>query len=294
MGESKLPYAALLGVVFLWGTGPVVTKLVTVPPTTGALLRFGISIPVLYAIVFATDRRVSRSTMRAAAAPGAAFGINLILVFATLQEATVAVLVVAISLQPAAILIIAGPMFGERATRGHVAWTLVAIGGASFVILGAGSELRTSWLGVGLSLTAVAMFTAYFVLTRAARLKTAVDPIEWMAAINTWAFVAVAPVAVFASDWADVTSMDGEDWLWLAVLAYFTGVLGHVLMSWVHGYVEASRSSLSMLLMNVVAVSLAWPVHDEPVNWIQGVGGLIVIGAVTAVLRIPPARARPR
>lgn len=292
VGDSRLPYAALLGVVFLWGAGPVVTKLIMVPPVTGALIRFGISIPLLFAIVFGTGRRVSRSTMRAAAAPGAAFGINLVLVFATLQEATVAVLVVAVSLQPAAILIIAGPMFGERATRGHVAWTLVAISGASFVILGAGSELRTSALGVALSLTAVAMFTAYFVLTRAARLKTAVDPIEWMTAINVWAFTAVLPIALFASNWSDVTAMEGRDWFWIAVLAYLTGVLGHVLMSWVHGYVQASRSSLSMLLMNVVAVSLAWPVHDEPMNVVQGLGGLIVVGAVTAVLRIPPAPAR--
>lgn len=292
VGESRLPYAALLGVVLLWGAGPVVTKLITVPPVTGALIRFGISIPVLLAIVFATGRRVSRSTMRASAAPGAAFGINLVLVFAALQEATVAVLVVAVSLQPAAILLIAGPMFGERPTRPHFAWTFLAIGGASFVILGAGSELRTSGLGVALSLTAMAMFTGYFVLTRAARLNTAVDPIEWMAAINIWAFAAVAPIALFVSKWSDVTALERSDWFWLAVLAYLTGVLGHVLMSWVHGYVQASRSSLSMLLMNVVAVSLAWPVHDEPMTWVQGLGGLIVLGAVTAVLRIPPAAIR--
>ena len=289
--ESRLHYAALLGVVFLWGSGPVVTKLITIPPVTGAVLRFGISIPLLFAVVFATGRRVSGSTFRAAAAPGAAFGINLVFVFATLQEATVAVLVVAVSLQPAAILVIAGPMFGERPTRAHVAWTLVAISGAAIVILGAGSELRTSPLGVVLSLAAVALFTAYFVLTRAVRLKTAVDPIEWMAAINVWAFLSVVPIAVFASDWADVTGMDGRDWFWLGVLAYLTGVLGHVLMSWVHGYVEASRSSLSMLLMNVVAVSLAWPVHDEPMTWIQGIGGLVALGAVASVLRIPPASA---
>ncbi len=289
--ESGIHYTALLCVVLLWGSGPVVTKLVTVPPVTGAALRFAISIPLLSAIVVATRRRVSGPTMRAAAAPGAAFGTNLVFVFATLQEATVAVLVVAVSLQPAAILVIAGPMFGERPTRPHIAWTLVAISGAAIVILGAGSELRTSPLGVVLSLLAVALFTAYFVLTRAARLKTAVDPIEWMTAINIWAFLAVAPIALFASDWADVTGMEGSDWFWLAVLAYMTGVLGHVLMSWVHGYVEASRSSLSMLLMNVVAVSLAWPVHDEPMTWIQGVGGLIALGSVAAVLRIPPASA---
>ena len=286
---GRLPYAALLCVVFLWGAGPVVTKLITVPPVTGALLRFGISVPMLFAIVVATGRRISWPTMRAAAAPGAAFGINMMLVFAAVQEATVAVLVVAMSLQPVVILIIAGPMFGERATRAHVGWTVVATAGASLVILGAGSELRASPLGVVLALTAVTMFTAYFVLTRAARLKTAVDPIEWMAAINMWAFASIVPMAIFASNWSDVTTMETRDWLWIIVLSFFTGALGHVLMSWALGYVEASRSSLSMLLMNIVAVSLAWPVHNEPVTWVQGLGGIIALSAVAAVLRIPPA-----
>ncbi|MGZ0220904.1 MAG: EamA family transporter, partial [Acidimicrobiales bacterium] len=131
-------------------------------------------------------------------------------------------------------------------------------------------------------------FTTYFVLTRAARLTTAVDPIEWMTAINVWAFVSILPVALVVSDWSDLTSMQGRDWFWLVVLSYLTGVLGHVLMSWAHGYIEASRSSLSVLLMNIVAVSLAWPVHDEPVTWVQGIGGVIALGAVAMVLRIPP------
>jgi drug/metabolite transporter (DMT)-like permease len=109
-----------------------------------------------------------------------------------------------------------------------------------------------------------------------------------MTAINVWAFVSVLPVALVVSDWSDLTTMQGRDWLWIIVLSYLTGVLGHVLMSWAHGYIEASRSSLSVLLMNIVAVSLAWPVHDEPVTWVQGIGGVIALGAVAMVLRIPP------
>ena len=78
-------------------------------------------------------------------------------------------------------------------------------------------------------------------------------------------------------------------------MAYVTRVLGHVLMSWVHGFVEASRSSLALLAMNIVAVGLAWPVHDESVTWAQAAGGVIVLAAVAAVLRVPPATtdARP-
>jgi drug/metabolite transporter (DMT)-like permease len=69
-----------------------------------------------------------------------------------------------------------------------VAWTPVGLAGSAIVVLGAGSDLRGSPLGIGLSLAAVTTFTVYVLLTRIARSSTAVDPIEWMAGINFWAF----------------------------------------------------------------------------------------------------------
>ncbi len=285
-GEQRLPLLALAVVVVVWGTGPVVAKLITVHPVVGVLIRFGMSFPVLFALA---GGRVSRDLFATAALPGLAFGVNLIFVFATLQEATVAVLAVSIALQPALLLFVAGPLFGERPTSAHVMWTLLGVLGATGVILGAGPELRSSALGVALSLLALSTFTVYFVLTRMARANDDVDPVEWMAAINFWAFVAAVPPALFLLGWDDLTDVDAADLWWLTVLAFVTGVLGHVLMSWVHGYVEAARSSLFLLAMNIVAVGLAWPVHGEPVTALQAVGGAVVLGAVAAVVRLPPA-----
>ena len=292
-GTAALPYVALGLVVFAWGSGPVVTKLITVPAVLGVLLRYAVTVPVLFAMVGLQKGRVSGETLRRAALPGLSFGINLIFVFRAVQEATVAVLAVATTLQPALILLVAGPMFGERPTRQHVMWTVVGIAGAAGVVLGAGSELRASGLGIMFALLAVVTFTAYFVLTRLARSTTAVDPVEWMAAINLWALIAVIPPTALLADLGDLDQMSGDDWFWLAVLAYGTGVFGHVVMSWVHGYVEASRSSLTLLTMNLWAVLLAWPVHDEPVTLLQGLAGLVVLGAVAAVLRTP-VRTVPR
>ena len=102
---------------------------------------------------------MSVATLQRTAAPGIAYGINLVFIFEALQEATVAVIAVATALQPAVILIVAGPMFGERVTRMHAFWTLVGVGGAAAVILGAGSELRASALGVTLAFVAMTTFT---------------------------------------------------------------------------------------------------------------------------------------
>lgn len=284
---SRLPLLALAVVVVVWGAGPVIAKLITVHPIIGAMFRFGISIPLLFAIVAFRRRRVSMATFKRAAFPGLAFGVNLIFVFATVQEATITVLAVTIAIQPALLLLLAGPMFGERPTIKHVAWTFLGIVGATGVILGAGSELRASLLGVILALLAMLMFTVYFAMTRLARSSFDVDPVEWMAAINVWSFVATIPPGLFLIERADFNDLDGPDLFWLAVLAYLTGVFGHVLMSWVHGFIEAARSSLYLLGMNITAVGLAWPVHDEPVTLAQVAAGGVVLWAVAAVIRLP-------
>ncbi|MGI9594656.1 MAG: DMT family transporter, partial [Acidimicrobiales bacterium] len=263
---------ALGMVIVSWGAGPVITKLITAPPVLGVVIRFTMSVPLLFALVVLRGRRVSLATLRRTALPGMAFGINLIFVFAALQEATVAVLSVSMTLQPALLLLLAGPMFGERPTVAHVLWTMVGVVGATAVILGAGEELRASPLGLSFALLAMLTFSVYFVLTRVARSTFDVDPFEWMAAINLWSLLAALVPAIFLLDGDDLAQVDVADLLWLLVLAYLTGVFGHVLMSWVHGYIEAARSSLYLLAMNLVAVSLAWPVHDEPVTVVQLLG----------------------
>jgi len=285
--STHLPLMAMAGVIVLWGAGPVITKLITVHPLLGAALRFGLSIPVLLAIVRVRGGSVDRALLRRAMMPGLAFGVNLMFVFAAVQEVTVAVLAVAVALQPAFLLLVAGPLFDEPPSRRHVVWTFIGVAAAAGVILGAGEELRASLLGVALALAAVVTFTIYFVLTRMARFTDPVDPFEWMAAINIWALVSTLfPVALIVRR-AELQELDGADWFWLAVLAYLTGVAGHVLMSWVHGYIEAARSSLYLLAMNVVAVSLAWPVHGEPVTVVQFLCGLVVFTSVGAVVSTP-------
>lgn len=252
-----------------------------------ALLRFGLSIPLLYTLVALRGGRVSRKVYRLAALPGIAFGINLIFVFAAVQEVPVAVIAVAVALQPAILLIAAGPLFKERPTRTHVLWTIVGVAATAGVILGAGDDLRATPLGLFFALSALLTFTTYFALTRLARSRSAVDPFEWMTAINVWSFVAIIPPALVAVRPRHFGELDRVDMFWLLVLAFFTGVAGHVLMSWVHGYVEAARSSLYLLGMNIFAVALAWPVHGEPVTMIQAAFGLLVLFAVGAVIRIP-------
>ena len=285
--SDRFPLFVLGLVILSWGAGPVVTKLITAHPVIGVIIRFALSVPLLAAILVVRGQWIDRDLLRRTALPGVAFGVNLIFVFFALQEATVAVLSVSVAMQPALLLLVAGPLFGERPTMAHVLWTLLGVGGAAGVILGAGGELRASPTGLLYAGSALVTFSTYFVLTRLARSSTDVDPVRWMTGINLWSLVAALVPAPFLVGRADLGEVDLTDLAWLVVLAYLTGVFGHVLMSWVHGYIEAARSSLYILAMNIVAVGLAWPVHDEPVTVVQVLGGLVVLWSVSMVIRLP-------
>jgi drug/metabolite transporter (DMT)-like permease len=104
-------------------------------------------------------------------------------------------------------------------------------------------------------------------------------------------------LAIATSSLADLRALQADDWIYLVVLCASAGIIGHTLMSWLQKFIAASLSSLYLLSMNVVSMLLAWPVHHEPVTLVQAFGGVVVLGAVAAVLRrsasVPVVRVVP-
>jgi drug/metabolite transporter (DMT)-like permease len=308
VGERQAPVAAsgdgpgkaaaatvMAGVVVIWGLGPPVTKLISAPPMVGASVRFWLAIPVLWGLAQLRGVAPDREVLRRCAVAGVLFGVNLAFVFAALQQTTVAVLSVIMALQPGVVLLVAGRWLGERPTRWHVAWTAVGIAAVAVVILGGGPEVRGDAAGIALGVGALLTFTGYYVLTRQIRSTTSIDAISWMAGVTLFAGVTVTPLALATSSWDDYGQLGGADWVYLGFVAIVVGIVGHTMMSWSHRFIAASRSSLYLLAMNVVAVAAAWPLHDEPVSALQALGGLVVLAAVAAVVSRPaavPAAAR--
>ena len=291
-GASAEPTALLAGsvmaaVVVIWGLGPPVTKLISAPALVSVSMRFWISVPIVWALTYATGGRVTVDMLRRTALPGVLFGINLAFVFSALQHSSVAVLSVIQTLQPGVVLLVAGSWLGERATRWHVGWTAVGVLGVVVAILGGKPEVRGDALGVVFGATAMLTFTAYYLLNRRVRSTTAIAPMEWMCGVTLFAGLAITPVALATSSVDDYRQLAGADWLYLLFVALVIGIAGHTMMSWAHKFIPAARSSLFLLAMNVVAIAAAWPLHDEPVTLLQAIGGIVVLGAVAAVLSRP-------
>lgn len=285
--STRLTGGAMAAVVVIWGLGPPVTKLITAPPLVSVSVRFWLSAPIIWGLAYATGRRLSLPALRSTALAGVLFGANLAFVFSALQHASVAVLAVIQALQPGVVLLVAGRWLGERATAWHVIWTAVGVGGVAVVILGGGREVRGDGIGILFAFATMFTFTAYYVLNRRVRSTTPIDAIQWMAGVTLFAGIAITPLALATSTPDDYRQLAGVDWLYLAFVAGVVGIVGHTMMSWAHKFTPASRSSLYLLAMNVVAIGAAWPLHDEPVTLVQAAGGVVVLGAVAAVITRP-------
>ncbi|WP_419944800.1 DMT family transporter [Candidatus Poriferisodalis sp.] len=287
-----MPLLVMGLVVISWGLGPPVSKLLTSPPMVSAFIRFGMSAPFLLVVLALRGRWLSRRVFWQTALPGLSFGVNMVFVFAAVQEVTISVMSVMMALQPAMLLAVVGPLFGDRVSFRQVVFTLIGAAGAVGVIVGAGGEFRASAFGLSLTAMSVLTFSVYFVLTRIARSTSAVDPIEWMAGINFWSFIAaVLPTLLWVTP-SQFFEFGGLDWLWIVIVAFVTGVFGHVLMTWCHGHIEVARSSLYVLAMHIVAVGTAWLIHAEPITPMQFLGGAVVLFSVAMVIRTPTVSGR--
>lgn len=285
--SSAYAGAVMAAVVVIWGLGPPVTKLISAPPLVSVAVRFWISLPLVWAIAYATGRRVSWHVLRRTALAGVLFGINLGFVFSALHHSSVAVLAVIQTLQPGVVLVVAGRWMGERATRWHVTWTGVGVLGVVVAILGGNPQVRGDAVGVLFGVASMLTFTAYYLINRRVRSTTMIDPWQWMAGVTLFAALAITPLVLATSSRQDFGQLAGLDWLYLAFVAGIVGIVGHTMMSWAHRFIPAARSSLFLLAMNVVAIGAAWPIHHEPVTLVQAVGGVVVLGAVAAVISRP-------
>lgn len=276
-----LAYVAMAGVVVIWGMGPPLSKLISGPPTTVAAVRIWLAVPLTYLVLRSQGGRVTKAAMRGSLWGGVFFGANLLLFFSALRHTTVATITLIGVLQPVTVGLVSVKLFGERITRWGLGWTLVAIAGVGGAVLAAGKTVRTTPLGLLLSVATILCLSAYMLASRQAR--TTLAPNEYLFGVMVWASMVLAVPVVFEGlQWR---ALDGHDWLWLAVVLIGPGWLGHLLLSWAITEIPMSISSLNMLPATVLSIAAAWPIHDEHVTLLQGLFGLVTLVAVALVVR---------
>ena len=282
--------AVVLVAVSVWGGVGVVVRFVD--RIDGLVLgfhRLWIGALVTLAAFYVTGGRLTRRTLRLSIPGGVAFACDIVLFFSALKHTTVANATVVGALQPALVLVVAGPLFGERITKGLVAATVVAVGGVALVVYGSADEAVWSPLGDLLAVGALFAWTGYFIASRQARRE--LGSFEYLAGMIVVATIVVAPLALLSGQRLDPGGV-GE-WAWIVLLAVGSGGFGHLLLNWAHDHLDLAVMSLLTLAVPVVAVITAAVFLDEPLAWIQVIGMAIVVLALAAVVRRTSVPAEP-
>jgi drug/metabolite transporter (DMT)-like permease len=288
---------SLLVVLLTWSFGPTLSKQVTTYPMVSTSVRMVVAALVQWLICAALGIVPTKKLLRSAMVPGALFCINNTFFFFALQHASVANTALLGSLQPIVVLFAAQPLFGERVTAWDLSWTIVSLAGAAVAVIGAnaGSQtVRTSALGAGFAIASMLSFCGYFLVGKlhnshnsrnsrnSNRSEGAPNPFTYMTAILTWSAATSIPFLVLSGHVTDVAQITGQQALRLALVIVIP-TIGHVFLTYSHRHVDASVSSLVLLIQPISSAFVAWWILQQQIVAAQLIGGFIVVAGIAAV-----------
>lgn len=270
--------------VVLWGGSAVAIKAVSASGLVTAFYRLWFAIPLLWAIPLIQPAVRDRLTSRwlvACLVGGTLFFLHQALFFTSLKLTTVANVTLIGALQPAVVLLAAGPLFDERPTLRSVIWAAVAFGGTVLIVLGARASAAWSLYGDVLAFANLFAFCGYFLASK--HFRRDVHTLEYVIGMTTVSGVWMLGAALATGQ--DLAAPDGWEWLVLFAIAALPGTLGHFLTNWAHAHATALSISMILLAAPVIATLGATAVLGEQLYPVQMIGGLIVLTAITIVVR---------
>ncbi|MGO9657178.1 MAG: DMT family transporter [Acidimicrobiales bacterium] len=281
----------------VWGLSAVLVVLVKQPGLVVALERLWLGVPFVGALLVISRRRLNRSILWRAVPGGILLCGDIALFFSAVKLTSIADATVIGALQPALVLLVAGPLFGERPRGADVAWTAVAIAGVSVVVLGAGGTGRHQALGDFLAFGSLCCWTGYWLVSKRARSRPlgavgdgrpgaggggVLGSIEYTSAVMLVAAVVVVPVSLLSGE--PLSAGTPLDWLWLGLMTVVPGS-AHLVLNWAHRFVAVSVSSVIVSVNPIVAAGAATVVLHQSLDLLQVTGGLVAVFAAAIVAR---------
>ncbi len=267
--------------VTAWGSSGVVIRHIDMGGLAIAVYRFWIYALILVAWMWARGVRVSTRIMRHTAAGGLALGLDVALFFSAVKETTIVNATVIGALQPIVVGFVAWRFFGERIRGRDVGLAAVAI--AAVVVVVAAGTGRPEWNVTGDLLAVGALFawSAYFIFSKQSR--EVLTPGEFTLGTALWTAAINTPLAIVFGQ--DLSSPSASDWVWLLALAFGAGIVGHVLMNWSLVRIPLWLGSTFTLLIPVTSASMAWLFLDQPLRAVQVLAMVVVLAALTIMVR---------
>lgn len=285
---------ALLGALCIAFSGPLV-RLADVPPSTAALFRCLLALPLLALLARREDRRLGPlplRTRRLAALAGAFFACDLVLWHHAIEAVGAGLATVLGNLQVLVVAVVAWWLLDERPHAGLVASVPVLLTGVALVsgALGGATYGRDPQLGVLLGLATSVAYAAFLLVLRqgSTDLRRLAGPLLWASASAALvsALLGLALGELALPGWSSLA--------WLAVLALTAQVAGWLLISSSLPRLPAALTSVLLLAQPVGALVVAGVVLAEAPSPVQYAGAACVLaGVVVATATRPRTPALP-
>jgi drug/metabolite transporter (DMT)-like permease len=295
MGQRPV-LVALLGALCIAWSGPLV-RLADVPPSTAAVFRCLLALPLLALLAHREDRRFGRLPRRSrllAVTAGAFFACDLVLWHHTIEAVGAGLATVLGNLQVLVVAAVAWWLLGERPHAGLLASIPLLLLGVTLVSGALGGETygRDPRLGVLLGLATSVAYAGFLLVLRQGSqdLRRLAGPLLWASGS------AAAVAALLGLALGELVLPAWPALAWLAVLAGTAQVLGWLLISSSLPRLPAAVTSVLLLAQPVAALAVSAVVLSEAPTVVQYAGaGAILVGVVlaTATRRRAPAPPAP-
>lgn len=249
-----------------------------------ASLRLAFSSPPMLAAAAVTGSRDLRGltrrhwTLLVVSALALAFHFGLWV--ASLERTSVATSVVLVTAQPVFVSLGAWAFLGERPSRAVAAGIAVALGGAVIMVSDDWGDSGTM-LGNAFALLAALAVSVYVIVGRDARQRLSLA--SYGAVV--YSLTAVMLLAAAVATGTRLVGLEGEAYLWIALMAVVCQLGGHNAINWSLGALPAAVVAVAILGEPVMTSIIAGIVLDEVPTLLELCGGAVVLAGVYVALR---------
>jgi drug/metabolite transporter (DMT)-like permease len=277
----RLGIAGGILAVIAWGLSGVIAKHIDMGGIAIAAYRFIAYFLALGVFMQLRGTRITLRTLRLSLWGGLALGIDVALFFSAVKLTSVANATIIGALQPVLVAIAAHRFFGERIRPRDMGFGAVALVAAIVVVMNAADSAEPDIVGDLLAVGALFAWAAYFVFSKLSKGKLTGN--EYTIGTAFWVGVTNVPLAFMFGQ--SLAWPSAESWMWLLLLTFGAGILGHSIMNWSLQQIPLWLGSTFTLFIPTVSASAAWIFLGEELTVIQVVamfiGILALIGVVT-------------
>ncbi len=280
---TEYPILAVFIAVFAWGIGPLLFLAPAISINSILFYRVLFWPPLLYVFVRLNGSRLNKGLLKSVFVPGVLFGTSTIFGFTAITTTSVANATIIGNISTAMVLIVAPKYLNEKVSRLQIVLALTSFVGVMAIVVGAGNKGVSTYHGDFLALINAILWTLYFISSKRRRVD-GVDTWQFLFGVSVIQVCVVVPDELVTSH--DILEISWRDLGLLIAMTLFSGTIGHSFMIWAQKYVDASVSSMILLLGPVISSTGAWLVYKQQISLIQMLGGAVVLASLAGVVRL--------